>query len=110
MLLKLQHFKLKEGLLHLGYDTQAGRIIKKAGGFDRLAKLLADHTDHPRDRSCIFRWNKPKDKGGTGGHIPPRMLPHVVQALRADGVLLTPEDIHPDLYPKPTFHETDPEE
>jgi len=96
--------------MHLGFSTQAGRIIKKAGGFDRLARLLADHTDSPRDRTCVYRWNVPKDRGGTGGFIPARMLPHVAKALRADGVLLSAQDLYPDTFPVPQFHETNTEE
>ena len=76
---------------------QAGKIIKKLGGFRRTARLLGVA------RSTVYRWTWPRSEGGTGGIIPPKMLPGLILAARRDGILLSPQD----LYPEPSIHESE---
>lgn len=82
----------------LGDETQAGRIIKKAGGPGRLSNLIQLHTDGKRDRTCIYRWNWPREVGGAGGRIPTSAMELVEKALRRDGIVLTDEDLFPRAY------------
>jgi len=69
--------------------TQARRIFIKFGGPRRVAAA----TGH--DPSCVYRWDYPKSKGGTGGIVPLDALRKVRIAARAEGILLTDEDLSP---------------
>jgi hypothetical protein len=89
----------------LGNNTQAGRIIKKAGGARALSRMIdrycdARELDEKRHPSAIYRWNYPKDKGGTGGDIPSSCLKLVAKALRREGIFLTERDLLPEVYPE----------
>ena len=76
---------------------QASKIIKKLGGYGRTSRLLGVA------RSTVYRWTWPRSAGGTGGIIPPKMLPSLILAARRDGILLSPQD----LYPEPSIHESE---
>lgn len=81
--------------------TQAYRIIKKFGGARRLWALLKDlGPEHELSPSSIYRWDYPKEKGGTGGVIPTAAMPSVIKAARLEGIFLTPEDFYPGVITK----------
>lgn len=71
------------------HRTQAERIIAKFGNARNLAKLLG------KDPASVYRWTHPVAKGGTGGLIPSSAMIKVMKAARAEGVLLTVEDLYP---------------
>jgi hypothetical protein len=75
--------------LHINHRTQAGRVIKKFKNARRLAALLGC------DPSKVYRWNHPRKKGGTDGLIPSCAMPDVLRVARLEGIILTPEDLHP---------------
>lgn len=74
--------------------TQAGRILLKFGGPKRLSEILLA-IGRPRTYATVFRWDYPKEKGGTGGWIPGNAWPDIFAAARFEGLILTSEDIDP---------------
>lgn len=77
------------------YFTQAELIIRRFGGHKRMAEIFA-LLGMPYNLSTIYRWNYPKEKGGTGGVIPTTAWPEIQKAARLEGVLLKPEDFDPN--------------
>jgi hypothetical protein len=83
--------------------TQADRVLAKFGGPRRLSKLLKALAErNPTDPqiqtlvpSSIYRWRYPVEKGGTGGIVPTRAIPLLIQAARMDGIFLDEEDLYP---------------
>ena len=69
-------------------SNQAQRIVDKFGGFPALAKALGR-----RDISALYRWTKPKEKGGTGGRIPQNHIPALLAAARARGIEVSAEQM-----------------
>ena len=70
--------------------NQAEKIIAKFGKASRLAQLIGVH------RVNVYRWTYPRAKGGTDGLIPTASLGKVIAAARADGILLTMDDLAPE--------------
>ena len=70
-------------------SPQAGRIIEKFGGHKRLAAVLGVH------RATIYRWTWPREKGGTGGVIPTKMVSQIIRAARVEGIFLSSDDLFP---------------
>lgn len=76
--------------------SQAARIIAKFGNARGLAAAIARHTSWKSIApSNVYRWNYPKEKGGTGGIIPTASQPFVIEAARLEGVFITTEDWDP---------------
>lgn len=75
--------------------SQADRILAKFGGPTRLAYILQSLGIKARGQSTIARWRYPKSKGGTGGRIPNQAWPLVFAAARAEGIVITAEDLDP---------------
>ena len=77
------------------FDTQAERVVRKLGGaafMSRVASEFGDIIDAP----TISRWTAPTTKrNGCGGCIPLDQLPVVLAIARAEGILLTAEDLDP---------------
>lgn len=75
-------------------DTPAARVIAKFGegtkGHYRVAELLGRHV------SRVFRWTYPKERGGTGGLIPPREQDRLLEIARREGVALARSDFFDD--------------
>ena len=67
--------------------SQAQRIVDKFGGFPALARALGR-----RDISALYRWTKPKEKGGTGGLVPSSAVSSVTAAAARMKIKLTGED------------------
>lgn len=44
------------------------------------------------DVSRVYRWTYPKEKGGTNGRIPTKHQQKLLDAARAEGIDLAPED------------------
>lgn len=88
----------KELSEELRLESQAARIIRKFGGARRLAALLKS-INHPIQPAAIYKWTYPKSRGGTGGIIPTRAQGAVIQAARADGIIITSEDMDPRALP-----------
>lgn len=65
---------------------QAARIIEKFGGPPRLAELLKTH------RSNICRWTYPPSRGGTGGYVPTKRVPQIMEMAEMLGIEITHED------------------
>ena len=68
---------------------QAQKIIDKFGGVPRLAVALGC------DVSAIYKWNYPKEKGGTDGLVPSSTMPEVLKAADVLGIEFTHEDLDP---------------
>jgi len=76
--------------------TQAERILAKFGGARRLFALLkAVGATRYSDPTAIYKWTYPKAKGGTGGRIPTAAWPEILLAARAEGILISSEDMDP---------------
>lgn len=78
-------------------QSQAFRIAARFGGFPALwrsLRALGDERNKRRNISCVYRWNLPKP-GGTGGIVPTRNMEDVIRAARAEGIVLTSDDMDP---------------
>jgi hypothetical protein len=83
--------------------SQAQRIVDKFGGVPALIKALklaAKETGREaliRNKSSVYRWLLPREKGGTGGLIPTSALPDVLRAAVIEGIYLNEKDIYPGI-------------
>ena len=85
---------------HALIRPQAQSIIMKFGGARELARTLRECSDDPRDHftpSAIYRWMYPREAGGRGGEIPLPALQTILRCARIAGVMLSPEDIYPNV-------------
>lgn len=64
----------------------ARTIIERLGGVDEVAKITGKH------RTRVFRWMYSADRGGTGGLIPQREIPKLLQFAREAGIRLRHAD------------------
>lgn len=67
--------------------TAAERVIDKFGTAARLAELAGI------DKSSVYRWGYPKDKGGTDGAIPHGNHGAIMKAAVTAGIKLTRSDL-----------------
>jgi hypothetical protein len=67
----------------------AKTIIDKLGGATAVAKIVGVH------RTRVSNWCRPKEKGGTGGHIPHWHMEKLLKAAKDQGVPLAPVDFLP---------------
>ena len=67
----------------------AHSIVKKLGG----AGIVADITGLSRVQ--IYRWQYPRQKGGTGGTIPYSYVETLLAEAKSKGVALEPSDFFP---------------
>jgi hypothetical protein len=74
--------------------TQAERVYAKFGGVRNLYKAL-QAAGRARHITSIYRWNHPREAGGTGGLVPSSAVPDLLVAARLEGVVLTHEDLYP---------------
>lgn len=70
--------------------TVASKIIERLGGVNAVAEIVGIH------RTRVSKWQSPKDRGGTGGHVPQRHIDKLMAAARERGVALSIEDFFPD--------------
>ena len=70
-------------------SRQAIKISEKWGGLRKMAKAMG------KDPANVYRWAKPREKGGTGGLIPSSAVMDVVDLAERDNVELTAEDWTP---------------
>jgi len=70
----------------MAYLEPARTVVEKLGGIDEAAKAAKV------DRTRVFRWMKPKIKGGTGGTIPSWHHQTLLDWARANNRPLKPED------------------
>jgi hypothetical protein len=82
--------------------TQAGRIISLFGTAYALCRAVnrilpeGEKKWHP---STVYRWAYPKEVNrGTGGEIPTRKIKTVLRAARYEGILITIDDLYPNLF------------
>lgn len=66
-------------------QSQAARI-RRICGVTKLAQW-AEVTE-----TSVYRWDHPKEKGGSGGIIPAQYHQAILAGARREGVDLTPED------------------
>ena len=59
---------------------KAIKAIKAFGNEDNLAKLLK------LNKSTVFRWTYPVERGGTGGYVPSRQIPRILLLAKKYGV------------------------
>jgi hypothetical protein len=75
--------------------TQAQKVFDKFGGVPKLHKALKDlGPEHERAISAIYRWNLSKKNGGTNGMVPNSAMQSVLLAAKAEGIVLTPDDLY----------------
>lgn len=67
-------------------STPAQRVVKKMGGPTAVAKLLGV------DVSNVHRWGYPKSRGGADGRVPGKHQQELLNAARARGIDLSPDD------------------
>lgn len=67
----------------------AQTIIGKLGGPSAVAEVVGVH------RTRVSNWQRPREKGGTGGRIPQNHIPVLLDFARARDVPLTAADFLP---------------
>jgi len=67
----------------------AHSIIKNLGGPSVVAEIAGVH------RTRVSNWSRAKEKGGTGGVIPFKHVPALLDAARKKGVNLSADDFLP---------------
>ena len=67
----------------------AQKVIEKCGGFEATARITG------RSISIVHRWTYPKDKSGTGGHIPYPSQVEILKAAKRGEVDVSPADFFP---------------
>lgn len=66
-------------------------IIRKLGGPNIVAEIAGVH------RTRVSNWARPKESGGTGGSIPFRHVPALIEAAAAKGIALSADDFLPPI-------------
>jgi hypothetical protein len=69
-----------------GHLDPAKKIIERLGGVNVVATVTGKH------RSQVFRWMYPPERGGTGGLIPQRTIPALLEYAKSEGIKLRPAD------------------
>lgn len=64
----------------------AKRVIEKCGGHQAVADMTGVHLTR------VHRWTYPADRGGTGGLIPAKHQPTLMEEARKRGIDLQPSD------------------
>ena len=72
----------------------AASIIAKLGGDTVVANIVGVH------RTRVANWKRPKASGGTGGAIPFKHVPALLDAAKAKDVALSAEDFLPTIQPE----------
>lgn len=67
----------------------AKRIIKALGGPTEVSRIAGVH------RTRVSNWMRPKEDGGTGGIIPFKHAPALLQAAKDRDVALSADDFLP---------------
>lgn len=67
----------------------ASKIIAALGGNSKAARIAGVH------RTRAWNWTRPRSVGGTGGIIPMRHVPNLIEAAKAEGITLAFEDFLP---------------
>lgn len=67
----------------------ASSIIEMLGGPTKVAGIVGVH------RTRVSNWKRPREVGGTGGIIPHWHVEKLIDAARAEGVDLSPQDFAP---------------
>jgi DNA-binding transcriptional regulator YdaS (Cro superfamily) len=70
----------------------ASTIIKRLGGDSAVASAIGIH------RTRVSNWKRPREKGGSGGHIPAKHIPALIEIGRELGEALS----HADFFPTPS--------
>lgn len=73
----------------------ATSIIARFGGVGVVSEITGRH------RTRVSNWKRPKEAGGTGGRIPAKEIPALLDAARARGIPLTPADFFPEAATEP---------
>ncbi|WP_439580188.1 hypothetical protein [Elioraea sp.] len=69
--------------------TPAEIVLRRFGGADAVAAIVS------LSASRVYRWTRPRARGGTDGLIPAKHQPVLLAAARARGIRLTPADLVP---------------
>lgn len=67
--------------------SPAEYVIKAFGGVRATARAIG------RDKSSVSVWRRSKDKKGTGGLIPHKAQPLILEAAKERGIDVTPNDL-----------------
>jgi sugar phosphate isomerase/epimerase len=67
--------------------TVAETMIEAFGGREELAAALGVNIVQ------VYRWTYPKDKKGTGGAIPARHFPKLLELAKKRGIEVDPADL-----------------
>ena len=70
--------------------SPAERVIQAFGGNTETAQALGCN------RSTIFRWTQPEEKGGTGGRVPSTRHSTILSKARELGLSLSAADLVDD--------------
>lgn len=68
----------------------ASTIVKKLGGTGVVARVTGVHITR------VSGWQRPREKGGTGGRIPQGHIPRLVEYANENGIDLSFKDFFRD--------------
>jgi hypothetical protein len=68
------------------YLDPAKTVIERLGGVDKVSEITGKH------RTRVFRWMYPQTRGGTGGLIPQRQIPLLLDFANKNKICLAPSD------------------
>jgi hypothetical protein len=85
--------------IHKGRCTQCGSLIRSDG--KTPAERMYDAFGNAKrlavlcglDIVSVYRWNYPKEKGGTGGNIPHGNFEKILAAAKANKIKITKSDL-----------------
>jgi hypothetical protein len=83
-------------------ETQVDRLFAKFGGVPALVKALAQ-VGCPMEKTTLYRWNYAAERNGRGGFVPAHAWPAILRAARLEGVLITAEDMNPQMFLRPAI-------
>lgn len=66
--------------------TPAAKVIGKLGGPQKVARLVKIN------QSNVYRWQYPRERGGTGGTVPSQYQQKLLNYARRHGIDLDPSD------------------
>lgn len=59
---------------------------KLSSGIDLISEITGS------DRTSVYRWMRPKEKGGTGGLVPTKQQPKLLEYAQSECIPLGPHD------------------
>lgn len=77
-----------------GSDNPAKEVIRLLGGPTAVARVVGI------DRSQVHKWTLPRERRGTGGKVPRKRWPALIEYAQRKGIELPARLLAPELSPR----------